>query len=704
MPAAPTYNLKYQIDFSNENNEFCRINLSSLTDNGDVVTLKADQDALSISFPNNEENKFSPIRGSALEARLFIYDADGIDLSTFLGSDDEWKVDYYKGADLTRTYWQGYLDQEEHSREMQDEPWNFELHALDGLGLMKDKAFIKSDGTKFSGLNFLLDYIGDPLWQVNPFLELITHVNIFNIAMDDRDIDPKNDPLLQTKVEARSWLSDAVTFEDCYSVIEKILTAWGCELFQWNGAWHIVDLWDIMKGQTSYTTYIYDLVSPTDAHIRIVHAGAINESFEAKIAPYNNTTYSGPIEPEGEDQIIGLKFANKSVKLTYNYEPWPELPTNNKFERGTLSIPLSGVGYSAYILDNWEFGKATDTGTSASLPWTLTTPTGNAYSKRSFDAFGVETAREIVMTCPHTSVYAGNEANWLRSEGFPVTAGDKISISFQFRLGTAWTSIDAPAVFTAYVVNEAGTAFYGLVEDEFNTPPQHGVWELNVPGAIFGGSTADDYITYSARSCDSQPIPVTGTLYLVFRGFRAAEVGQVCYWSDFQFTYMPFIAGGFRQVKGETRTIAQNTEYKQSSSVEIALNDSIHGVLKGAMYRYTNVGDTYVLTSPVWYRYGVSESRAFAEIQALKRFWHTYRAMQKIEGTFNGLHFFQTTELPFGLIARLWPEWLGDKRYMLTNSEENHKQGTFKATMIEVGSETDAAITIDTNRFDYIFQ
>ena len=702
MPAAPTWNLKYRISFTNEHNELCIVHLSSKTDNGDLVNLQADEAAVTISWPNSEEDKFSPIRGSEAVIKILVYDSYGIDLSTFIGPDDEWKVDYYK-ADLAVTNGQGFLVQEEHVRDMQDEPYNLELHATDGLGLLKDRALTNCDGEKYTGLNFLLDYAGDILWQVNPYLKLVTHINVFNIAHDDRDISPEKDPWLQTKVQARSWLKDATTFEDCYSVLEKMLFSWGLTLYQWNGAWHIMDLWDVMRGETSYTVYNYDLDHPTDAHIRTVESSAINEVFEAKIAPHGSTTWSGPVSPEGEDQLMGLKFANKSVRLFYNYGTWPELPANNKFEYGTQEAVHQDATHKTYILDSWEYGKVD---WSTGIPFSLTPPTHHYHLVRTYDAFGVEISRELAFELPDFTEYPTNsEENWLRSEGIPVTAGDKISISAQWKVDPAWgSSAFNPVPMHVYIVNEAGTQFYGLMEDEFNTPPLKGHWSLGDVGGLYTANNIDDFVSYSLISSESQPIPVNGTLYIVFVGFTTNDANQIAYFTDFQFSYMPYTAGGYRQVKGESRLIAQDAEYKQKSDEEIFLNDCIHGVVKGAMYRYSNVTDSYILTSPLWYRYTYTgEDRTFIEIQALKRFWHTYRAMQKIEGTFSGLIFFGDTELPLGLITILYPEWLGTKKYMLTNMEQDHKQANFTATMIEKGVEADATEP-DTNEHQYIFE
>lgn len=699
MPAAPTWNLKYKISFTNENNELCIVHLSSKTDNGDLVELQGDQGTVAITWPNSEEDKFSGVRGSEATIKIVIYDSYGVDLDTWLGDDTEWKVDYYK-SDLVTTNWQGFLVQDEHTREMQDEPWNLELHAVDGLGLLKDRPLTNTEGDTYTGQNFLLDYAGDILWQVNPYLKLVTHINIFHVAMNDRNVDPENDPWLQIKLEARSWQSDATTFEDCYSVLEKMLVSWGLTCFQWNGAWHIVDLMDFLLGVTSFTTYGYDLDNPTNAHLRIVEGAEVNAVFEAKIAPHADVLWSGPLEPEGEDQFIGLKFANKSVKLTYSYTPWPELPLNNKFERGTLFLPYSGVGYTANLPDDWEHGKISFSG---GIPFTLAATTKIAYVLRNFDTFGTEISRELIMEKPNYGNI--NNTDVLRSEGIPVTAGDKIEVSYQWKtnnnaVGGAGLT---PLTMIVYLVNDAGSQVYGLGED--STTNTHGRWTLgSIPGLFIRYETGEDSSVYRAGGSSSDPIPATGTLYILFVvDDQLAIAPNRYYWQDFHFTYMPYTAGGYRQVKGESHLIAQNAEYKQKSEVEIFLNDSTHGVLKGAMYRFSNVAG-WILTEPNWYRPGHAESRRFSEIQALKRFWHTYRAMQKIEGTFSGLIFFGATELPLGLMATLFPEWLGSKRYMITNMEQDHKTATSKITMIEAGSESDSQITIDTNEHKFIFE
>jgi hypothetical protein len=694
MPAAPTWNHKYTIQYTSENGELSVVNLSGKNATGDVELILAEENPFQKSHPNSEEDKFSSIRGSEAIIRFVVQD-DSIGLDTFIGADDEWKVDYYK-ADMSVTNWQGFLVQDEHTRDMQDPPYIMELRAVDGIAWAKDESLVKPDGTEYRGLVFLLDIVGDILWRINPYLKLVTHVNVFHVSMDDRDIDPANDPWLQTKVEARTFRKDAISFEDSYTILEKILTAWGCELFQWNGAWHIVDLWDRMKGLTSFTTYSYNLSSPTDAHVRIVDGGEINVEYLCKIAPANSLLFTGPVFPVHEDQQIGLKFAVKSVQLTYNYVPWPELPLNNKFDRGTLYLPYSGTDHTAYIPADWQHGKVD---ASTGLPFALTATTKIAYSLRSLDAFGTEIKREIIIETP--SGYGVNQEDWFRSEGIPVTIDDKISISFQWRTAPNWPDINTPVPVHVYVVNSAGTTYYGL--EEKPSADSHGKWKLNDPAGIYAENPGGDWTVYGAYSSESQPIPVTGTLYIVFAGQRSSNTSLLQYFSDFTFSYLPFVAGGYRQVEGDYNLIGQSATFKQKTTQEIFLSDSIHGVLRGAMYRFSNV-DGWVLTTPGWYRYGVTESRRFGEIQALKRFWHTYRAMQKIEGTFSGLIFFGVTELPIGLLQLFDPEFMGQaKKYMLTSIDENHKSAEWKGTLIEVGTEDDAAITIDTNTFNYIF-
>jgi hypothetical protein len=696
MPAAPTWNLKYVIQYTNENSETCIIQLKGKTATGPVEYLEPDETPLEFSSPNSDEDKFTPIRGREATIRFSVRDIDTVNLATFIGADDEWLVVYFK-ADLTVSTWQGYLVQDEHTREMQDPPYVMELKAVDGLGWLKDKALIRPDGTNYKAKNFTIDYVGDILWLLNCNLKLVTHVNVFHIAMDDRNISPEKDPWQQTQMEARSFLKDAITFEDQYSVLEKILTAWGCVLFQWYGAWHVVDLWDYIRGMTSFTSYSYNLADPVNANVRVVDGGTINKVYEAKIAPANSTAFSGPVYPAHEDQLLGLKFAARSVQLTYNYTPWPELPLNNKFERGTVFVPYSGVGHTAYIPDDWEHGKE-DIATG--LPFPLAATSKIAYSLRTYDSFGIETKRELIIETP--SGYGVSQEDWFRSEGIPVTVNDKISISFNWKTSPNWPDINTPIPARVYVVNNAGTTYYGL--EEKPSVDSHGKWKLNDFAGIYAENPGGDWTEYLDFGSESQPIPVTGTLFVVLIGQRSSNTSLLQYFSDFTFTYMPFVAGGYVQVRGDYNLVGQNKELKQKTEVEIFVSDSSHGVLKGAIYRFSNV-DGWILSEPQWYRLGITETRRFGEIQALKRFWHSYRAMQKIEGTFSGLIFFDITELPLGMVALLYPEYMGEnKRYMITSIDENHKTAEWKATMIESGIEADDSATVDTNVYKFIFE
>lgn len=685
MPAAPTYNLKYQFAFKSEQNEVITIQLSGKNAIGDVVYIQhlSDQSSLVIHYPNSEEDKFSPIRGSEASINLVLEEGDDFDLSSLLGADDEWKVDAYRD-DLTTTYWQGYILQEESTRPLDDRPYVVQLKAVDGIGLIRDKPLIRATGVVFDSRVLVLTYLSEILWQVNPYLGLVTHVNIFEGYMANRSTSVGNDPLAQCKIDARTFLKDAATFEDSYTVLEKILTAWGCTLFQYHGNWHIVDLWDYTRGVTSYTIYTYNNTDPVTGHVPINSGGVVDDDFTAKIAPFGSGTWSGTINPVNENQVLGLKYANKSVKLTYRYTPPENLVNNQNLNQlGSFIAPVNGYNIVGWTQKHKDIHQ--QTAISNVLP----------YIKVITNAFGYETDRYLVIPID-TAADSYPVHNYIinNNDNFFVNKDDKLEFSITYRYNNDLGDSNSTNAIIIMGIQKDGTP--GTNASDWYTATTGGGW-ISTAGQQIGinlvGLDSREWRTISFETT----IPGDGTLYLALGVGDNIPAGNEIWYKELQLNYIPYIRGGYVPVKGDYNLMSQDEDFKNKKEIEIFVSDAPKRVLKGAMFR----NDGITLTANTWYREGITEARRFGEIQALKRYWHTLKTRYKIEGDFEILFFdYISGLLPIGLLNLFYPEYIGEEKYMLTEWEADLKTGIWQGLMIETGTETDDP---DTNEFNYLF-
>jgi len=146
--------------------------------------------------------------------------------------------------------------------------------------------------------------------------------------------------------------------------------------------------------------------------------------------------------------------------------------------------------------------------------------------------------------------------------------------------------------------------------------------------------TGEDASQYYSFTLSPPPLPINGTLYIIFMNYDP-PINRVVSYKNFSLTYYPSIAGSLAQIKADYAETSQNGSYKDIIDEEVYISDSTKKVLQGSLYR-ANLTD---LTTPTWHRYGVAETRHFKELGELARFNANYRRMWKMEGQYDGLKF-----------------------------------------------------------------
>lgn len=624
------YNLHHAIEFLNPLNEALRIELyrkDVVPD--DVTTLLGN--SFSVSYPTGNSDKFDTIISCEAKLSITLYTENAQEFDDFIVTfPDEWKLIAYDDGQVVFV---GFLTPGEGSAEFQDKPYDISLSAVDGLGLLKGVPLTKNDSTVFTGVNLIIDYVLAILNKTGLGLNLRLFSNIVEESMEDRTQNDQADTFNQTGLHARTFLTNPTKFSDCYTCLERLLSEYFA-IYQHHGKWVILRIGELQENAGAkiwYTEYS--------------SAGVIQISNQY-LENASGVGRDRLLHPVEKSQLIRSNFAVKSSRYTYNYEVWPEIPTNNKFEGGTQVGGSSGPVYEQdqngddtaiqigtfldYFINDWTFGTFAIGPTAiANLPALAAAVDFPAWKRVTTNIYGTEINREIYIEKTTTQTQV------LQSSPIPVNAGDRLSISFDYKLGFNFNAQLNIAAVQVYIKPNSGGAPYWW-RDGAGIPNR---WRRNAAAAeaIFVEyiDANDKTKVYKSVSLDSQPIPVDGVAYIQFCGVFDGNYPNHTIFRNFSFSYIPFIAGGYLQVKADFAQTSQNANYKDVIDEEVFISDSPKKVFQGALYR-ENLID---LTTPTWHRYSVSEQRHFKELGELARYNANYRRMWKIDGQFDGLKF-----------------------------------------------------------------
>lgn len=220
----------------------------------------------------------------------------------------------------------------------------------------------------------------------------------------------------------------------------------------------------------------------------------------------------------------------------------------------------------------------------------------------------------------------------------PVNQFDRIEITVDFKTSQGGTG--TRQYLFVMLEQLPGASGNGYRLDNGGVAPADGigtlVWEQTAAMKFLAKSyqTGEDASNYTSFFLSPPPLPINGTLYIIFMNFDP-PVGRTVSYKNFELTYYPSVAGSNAQVKGDYAETSQSDRFKDIIDEEVFISDSEKKVLQGALYR-ENLTD---LTTPTWHRYSVFESRHFKELGELARFNNNYRRMWKIDGQFDGLKF-----------------------------------------------------------------
>lgn len=655
------------------------------------------------------QTKYECIIGRELTISLETTDLKSLTWETFITSEhDEWKIIVTVDGQY---YFHGFITPDEGNAPFQDKPYEVTFRAMNGLALLKGQTLSDVNGDEFTGDHSLIEYLAGALNKTGLDLPIRIYCGYFHLAMQNKGDSLDNDMFQQTDLNYRTFQKDATTFVNCYETLKIILDKF-CTLEYWNGMWLISCIAE--KQYTPDARYYVDYNSD----------GTVDEGF-IETDNYGQIGKQMDIYPINETQLIYSRFAVKSVRTGYDYTPWPELPKNNKFERGTQydsgdqadtydtdddgdTSEIIGT-YYLYDIPDWTTGSYSFSALEyAALPAFATANPDDVYRKTVKNQYGVELYREIYIEHDGT---AGER--WLQSEGIPVRIGDKFSMSFDWRFENAISALD-PAVASIYIISNSGVK-YALRQDvaASNDTPNWEEMTSPIIEHLYSEKMSAEITEFSSFTLSLDkfpPVPVEGTMYLVFVHAEFASPANKMIIRSFDFKYYPFIANGYQEVKGDYCFRNQSANFPDVIEEEVRISDSPTKIIKGALLFNDQ------LTDPAWYRHGpvsdpnvLDETRHFKELLNIGRFNNSYRRMYALEGDFNGLNWSPQNDSgnkrPIGFYTKYREVDMSSVRdfVLVPPLQMDIGKGQIKANLVEVYNSSADGTQTGTAEFKYIF-
>lgn len=740
------YKTKFILGFSNESKDTYEVFFDYLDYTGNSTNLYGRSDCLTIRNTSGDENKMQPILGTEALISIHVgpvYDDsllinnevanNTISLADFIAvGDNDIRVTVYRNKNYSFFYFQGFVVVEDNSQPLQDPPFDLNIRATDGLGLLKNVDMIDAEGNLYSGVMPIDQWVANILAKTGQVMNIRFFFPFYNINGD------------QTQPSLGQVFLDAITFQkgqiitttdlsvdvfasetdDALTALTKICNDLRCRLFQENGVWHFVSLYEWLDSANGYMYYETALGTLTDGvyPISVVATGA-NLDFTANVGK------NEVIKPVEEDAQLYLKLATKSVKLNYAYDQSLNKLCNQNIQLGDANPSLDGT-LSSTILDplitptvTFDY-KAFDifcfdhfdvTSDTPFKPYPTASPSTNAYIREIEDFVGYPLDRFITLEAPSV-----NHVTWVRGQKkITIDQGDIFQMSFQWRTKDDATLSLPTAIETAWVLlyGDDGSFWSLRCLADGSIPGNPNEWESCTDDTFqSSGFITTPEISHTntwtsvgvnqnpaVGTIDSMKAPVNGQIEVLFL-FHDASGGGTEYWfKNISVNILPYLQGTYKELTGDYNFLSSKLNIKQTISEDVNISDSPKRYFKGALLD----SDSNILP-PQWHVYGTDDMLRFTQHMEKVYFNNVWRILQKIEGTFKGFIWIDSAfnELQSGLLHTYFFVDTEDpqKKYILTSFEKNYATGKGRHVFVEAVDPSINPYVGDPTDTDYIYQ
>lgn len=667
--------VKFIMEFTNAQDLFCKLQFIVDDDiySGEPVRIYGSQRPFVINEFNNDLDLFKPIRPQQATIEI-LASASGVNITDFLVEDNDKAMKVVFSYGNHSPYWYGIVSQEDMSEVWIAQNHIITLRADDGFGSLKTLPLQDFDGNsilgKYTPLE-LINYCVHNTAQSFTFSYIVS--NLFYTGMNTGS---KQTGLDQCKIDALTFVPEPDTYEDCYTVLEKINSAFNQTIFQYQGQWWVVRIPELFIPQSG-VLYGYQNNKPS-----IGQRGNILSRYTIDVG---GDSIVKPMMPE---MLKTLLKPSKSTTVSFSYTPFVQVLRNQNFQQGSFigEVFVDDKYYFTWNVDSWDHLVVNLDGTY--------TPSTKEFFRELVYGIGFEDDYvEVEVESSLSSI--------IRAQPIRVSTNDKIKITYKQLWGDLIGSVGTSELCMYARLKTDANTYYSL------TPA--GEWISTIETAGFTVTrllTNKDDVEYQEVTLDTQAVPAAGEFTFGLYIHRLS--GN--FWKRFKdltFELTPPINQlRTKIVKGDYHqyTIAKNVN--KNSDSEIFVDDG-YDSHKGTIYLSDGTTKTSVLWNPRNYPSG---PYPFKRHHALAKWFYNRRYRNIIEGNFFGLEWESGgTRYPIGLMNTVKFAEDSDKTYAILNMREiDFMNGTWSADLVEIWDEdVDDSIlpgTTDTHKWDIYFE
>jgi len=662
------YNTKYRIEFDTVKSRLIKLDIEEDGFAGSVTNLiGAGTTPVEITYPNGEFDKMTGIRESKVRIRILSTNVDTTDF--LITSDTQYKVKIYVNNTVE---WAGWLDNDYITEEFLDTPVIIELSASDGLSLAKSIDVSDLSGNQLWGLYRVKDFIAYALDKTGLGLDFYSFINMFPAGFARTTLD--NDAFYYSYITSHTFLRGPREFDDAYTVLSKIMQAFGCNLFQARGAWYIIQTNDRIAN---------DLDGNRRNASGTYQENHLNQSFAIDIG-LNEVT-----KLINADALTSWEKEFKETVIKYSFKMPPIFFRNWDLVDGTFSSPLSG--------NVTRFIKVNNVVTSITLQRQVYTLLNwqnaeNPISTQNDAYIGVEidttTNAELTRYLMFYEDTNPNNDQAKQTTEYWVNANDVLTLSYSTREKN-----------TGFVnTNQFVYVRLELANGNYYTLNASGVWDYNVWRRVgVSWSAAEDRRFWKEYEIEAQPFPENGKLTIEFTSIgHSRTASNEVHYKDLSVDIRTYF-NQMLEVDGYEYKNSQVNELKNLYDNEIFVSKSDNIGTQGAI-----LTDSYAQV-PSWKYAGANDNTAVPFAQYIARgYWRAmYRNFQRMEGRLFDLY--QGSRL-LSLLNTVQFSAITNKEFMITTLNIDLRGEAAEFTMVELRntSNTDDFTETGTENFKYL--
>ena len=307
------YGVKYQCEWTSPMRDRHRYKIQILERDytGNVMPIYPTGNVLTITQGKVDDTELEPMKGSEAVLSLLCIENGDPYLSLFTTDPMQYKLRVYQMHAMREfSYWEGFLMAGTYSQEYALPPYRVEVHATDGIAVLKNLPFVDAAGNRYTGQMSLADIVSNIIARISD-LRVQYPYPLDNVVPAQSG---HTMSLIGVDMEGLySALGNDGEAPSCYDVIEAVLRSVQSQLFLSYGSWvirPIISLATKIRAQS-----FSDIVNNGNANIPIYSdkddgVGMSTSSTLSLLPPYTKVNVSRP-SPERVNDVPSMLCASR---------------------------------------------------------------------------------------------------------------------------------------------------------------------------------------------------------------------------------------------------------------------------------------------------------------------------------------------------------------------------------------------------------